>query len=943
MLHEVGEERLEDMRVAAPGKAEGLLYGDDPGPQPPDQLAAGEEGIDVLLITLRGAGVSWREGLARWRAVEDVDQSTLEDTLKVTPVGYHLIYRPGQHADVGVVGLVGLDGIDIAVHGTQDREACLLRAAGNASSPREAVEERVFVLPHSASGLASPRSSDLIIRYPGQGMGFMLGDAAHHPTGQILGVVSVRVDAAGLAGAGVHGVGEGESMCRHQRRPVEGDASLQPTAGVHVDKHADIAWSHGDPVEASVGAEEGCAADADVVSGLASEQRPDEDELCDAVGHGECDGVEERARLDQLAAEVCRQDAVLTGARTWRSMGAGDVGKVDEILRDAGCWEMRLVSEVDRLWPAVSAIRWRRGTVLDVGGMPHHGVGVLVTAQGCGGRAEGAGGVMAMEQTSTVAQSRAAECPPLSQSLKSEEEMRKWVTGAGALVCKPRGEVMKLQRQTIFPKHAAEQTVSSKHPSPYHICDPVPITQQHQTATDDFKHISASLSSSAQPNRRLRTHQRQPASKRATEQTTSPKHISVTHQRKRSSKRTTKSTISPKHTSAPAFLQARNRTDDFKHMSASSSKRATTQPISSNINTSQNDSNQDPDHISRDKHISTINSVSKIARPVVSRPPQQTLLDFDAMMPSENAASPGQPTTTGPQIVMAIHSDAGQLRNTVETVPAHGTQAIHQVPNLKDLNRALLKAASRFPDKPGAGDIRSIEEACQPEGQPIQASYHTLLVTNTPSSVEALGEAHNEAKVKQADRIIVLLNLNKSGDDYLGQATAYWEDYVAGSDGCEAMHSELLAYEMNEEVSDQPGFVDSLRGRRLCDELIRLQDDARGNKELTFITIRGPNDIGSNPLGMFTVSPHHESYRNGAGEGDIPLHCIKALSVLQRSDVPLRIMMEGDGSERGRVAEFVSGRIAHRVDVEELVRDEARGLVVGETLSAQEPLPGREV
>lgn len=293
------------------------------------------------------------------------------------------------------------------------------------------------------------------------------------------------------------------------------------------------------------------------------------------------------------------------------------------------------------------------------------------------------------------------------------------------------------------------------------------------------------------------------------------------------------------------------------------------------------------------------------------------------MMPFENAAPPEQPTTTGPQIVMAIHSDAGQLRNTVDTIPTHGTQAIAQVPNLKRLNRALLRVASRFPDRPGAGDIRSIEEACQPHTQPIRANYDTLLVTNTPSSVEALGEPHNKAKVKQVDRIIILLNLNKSGNNYLGQATAYWEDYVAGSDGCEAMYSELLACEMDEDISDQPGFIDSLRGPRLCDELIRLQDGARGTKELTFIAIRGPNDIGYNPTGTFTVSPHPESYRNGAGEGDILLYCIKALAILQRKDMPLRIMMEGERSERDRVAAFVSREIRSPVDVKELVRDEA--------------------
>lgn len=41
------------------------------------------------------------------------------------------------------------------------------------------------------------------------------------------------------------------------------------------------------------------------------------------------------------------------------------------------------------------------------------------------------------------------------------------------------------------------------------------------------------------------------------------------------------------------------------------------------------------------------------------------------------------------------------------------------------------------------------------------------------------------------------------------------------------MNSGLLACKMGEEVSDQPVFVDSLRGQRLCDELIRLQDSAR--------------------------------------------------------------------------------------------------------------------
>lgn len=116
-----------------------------------------------------------------------------------------------------------------------------------------------------------------------------------------------------------------------------------------------------------------------------------------------------------------------------------------------------------------------------------------------------------------------------------------------------------------------------------------------------------------------------------------------------------------------------------------------------------------------------------------------------------------------------------------------------------------------------------------------------------------LGEPHNKAKVKQADRIIVLLNLNKSGDDYLRQATAYWGDYIIGSDSYKATYSRLFAYKIEEKVSSQPSFIDSLHGRRLYDKLIRLQDDTRGTKELTFITIRSRNDVGYNPAGRFTV------------------------------------------------------------------------------------------
>lgn len=99
-----------------------------------------------------------------------------------------------------------------------------------------------------------------------------------------------------------------------------------------------------------------------------------------------------------------------------------------------------------------------------------------------------------------------------------------------------------------------------------------------------------------------------------------------------------------------------------------------------------------------------------------------------------------------------------------------------------------------------------------------------------------MGEPHNKAKVKQADRIIVLLSLNKSGDDCFGQATTYWEDYITGSDSYKAMYSGLLAYKIDEEVSDQPGFVDSLRGRRMCDELIRLQDSARPSQTSRLIS-----------------------------------------------------------------------------------------------------------
>ncbi|KAG4283325.1 DNA (Cytosine-5-)-methyltransferase [Fusarium proliferatum] len=266
--------------------------------------------------------------------------------------------RHMQHADAVVVGLVGLDGVAVSVDGMQDSEACQLCATGDTSSPREAVEDCVWALTCRTSSLTSPRSSDLIVRYPSQ------AGLSHLAAGQIPGIASIRGDTIGLAGAGMYGIGEGESVRSHECRPVEGDASLQPTVGVLVDQHADVAWRHGDHVEADVRAEKGCAAYADVVRGLAPEQRPDEDELGDTVGHKECAGAEERACLDQLAAQVCRRDATLTDARTWCSVGAGYGCETDEILHDAASWQMWLATHTEHILSPNTQLQHQASTTL---------------------------------------------------------------------------------------------------------------------------------------------------------------------------------------------------------------------------------------------------------------------------------------------------------------------------------------------------------------------------------------------------------------------------------------------------------------------------------------------------------------------------------------------------------------------------------------------------
>ncbi|SCN75022.1 uncharacterized protein FFB20_04682 [Fusarium fujikuroi] len=120
--------------------------------------------------------------------------------------------------------------------------------------------------------------------------------------------------------------------------------------------------------------------------------------------------------------------------------------------------------------------------------------------------------------------------------------------------------------------------------------------------------------------------------------------------------------------------------------------------------------------------------------------------------------------------------------------------------------------------------VGDVPEKHSRKGTPTKGSRHQDPWKGPELWHMPLGEPHNKAKFKQADRIIVLHKLNKSGDDYLRQATTYWEDYVTGSDSYKAMYSGLSACKIDEEVSDQPGFVDSLRGRRMCDELIRLQD-----------------------------------------------------------------------------------------------------------------------
>ncbi|SCO41866.1 uncharacterized protein FFMR_06558 [Fusarium fujikuroi] len=109
--------------------------------------------------------------------------------------------------------------------------------------------------------------------------------------------------------------------------------------------------------------------------------------------------------------------------------------------------------------------------------------------------------------------------------------------------------------------------------------------------------------------------------------------------------------------------------------------------------------------------------------------------------------------------------------------------------------------------------VGDVPEKHSRKGTPTKGSRHQDPWKGPELWHMPLGEPHNKAKFKQADRIIVLHKLNKSGDDYLRQATTYWEDYVTGSDSYKAMYSGLSACKIDEEVSDQPGFVDSLRGR----------------------------------------------------------------------------------------------------------------------------------
>ncbi|KAF4996979.1 hypothetical protein FGRMN_4167 [Fusarium graminum] len=279
--------------------------------------------------------------------------------------------------------------------------------------------------------------------------------------------------------------------------------------------------------------------------------------------------------------------------------------------------------------------------------------------------------------------------------------------------------------------------------------------------------------------------------------------------------------------------------------------------------------------------------------------------------------------------------------NEQDNVPTTAMEGALELQIQKVMMSSVLKLASCLPNMRGAGRIQAANKSLMPSDREgaerfnrVQLGLQSLLVTNTPSAVEALEMEHNLDRVKGAQRIIIQLYLDADGNDYSEHSVKYWEDYVGGSEGDEANLSQALLKcdyfeEQYDEFIREPGEEDLPReetlyyrrakGTGLVDMLLRIFNTARGTKRLVFIVTRKIEyQRGLATVRRIAVSPNPDACQDGRAP-DLATKIIQDLSVLQGRDAPLQILMQGDVRERTKVGGFIAEKTGHSVEIVELV------------------------
>lgn len=233
------------------------------------------------------------------------------------------------------------------------------------------------------------------------------------------------------------------------------------------------------------------------------------------------------------------------------------------------------------------------------------------------------------------------------------------------------------------------------------------------------------------------------------------------------------------------------------------------------------------------------------------------------------------------------------------------------------------------PDLAGAGKFETafrsaLLNSIIPAGQ-ASAPCQSLLITNTPASVNALTQSHNVAHVRRATRIIIQLFLNSQGTTYSELAVRHWEDFVGGTGGrcaplsdalvfsskhCNQTRAEVAASEMRNQFWDTT-YHGSARGTFLCSRVNHVFHDAPASKELVFLIFRDTTQSNTAPPDSsdMAIGPNLHSFRHGIDDqGDISLLVMERLARLQKPDVPVFVAMQRIGEDREQVAQFIKDK-----------------------------------